>query len=83
MAIATASIDFDPYDRHVKPTADGPALEALKSCAVLRSASPDALRALARQATIRPIGRGSSGTDSLCLPRRQWTRDLGGGVSQR
>jgi len=60
MAIATATIDFDPYDRHVKPTGDGPALEALKACTVLRSASLDALRALARQATIRPIGRGTA-----------------------
>jgi CRP-like cAMP-binding protein len=60
MAIATASIDFDPYDRPVKPTGDGPALEALKACAVLRSASLDALRALARQATTRPIGRGTA-----------------------
>lgn len=60
MAIATATIDFDPYDRHVKPTADGPALEALKACTVLRSASLDALRTLSRQATVRPIGRGTS-----------------------
>src|SRR5262245_20962256 len=59
MAIATASIDFDPYDRP-KPTTDGPALEALKASPLLRSAPPDALRRLARQATIRPIGRGTA-----------------------
>src|SRR5262245_47285855 len=61
MAMATAPVDFEAYDRPSKPTPlDGPALEALKACAELRSASLDALRALARQATLRPIGRGAT-----------------------
>ena len=87
MAIATAPVDFEAYDRHLKPTPPtDPALEALKACAELRSASLDALRALSRQATLRPdgprhhgrragdaVGRRHprrSGTDSLRLPRR-------------
>jgi CRP-like cAMP-binding protein len=62
MAIATATLDFDAYDRLVKPAAggDSPALEALKSCAQLRGASIEALRALARQGTLRPVSRGTS-----------------------
>ena len=61
MAIATAPVDFDAYDRSPKPTPlDGPALEALKACAELRSASLDALRSLSRQATLRPVGRGAT-----------------------
>ena len=61
MAIATAPVDFEAYDRSLKPTpVDGPALEALKACAELRSASLDALRALARQATLRSVGRGAT-----------------------
>src|SRR5512138_2803307 len=61
MAIATAPVDFDAYDRTPKPTPlDGPALEALKACAELRSASLDALRSLSRQATLRPVGRGAT-----------------------
>ena len=39
---------------------DGPALEALKACAELRSASLDALRSLSRQSTLRPVGRGAT-----------------------
>jgi len=61
MAIATAPVDFEAYDRPVKPAAlEGPALEALKACSELRSASLDALRSLARQSTLRPIGRGAT-----------------------
>jgi hypothetical protein len=61
MAIATAPVDFEAYDRPSKPTPlDGPALEALKACAELRSASLDALRSLARQATLRSVGRGAN-----------------------
>ena len=61
MAIATAPVDFDAYDRSSKPTPlDGPALEALKACAELRGASLDALRTLSRQATLRPVGRGAT-----------------------
>jgi CRP-like cAMP-binding protein len=61
MAIATAPVDFEAYDRPSKPTPlDGPALEALKACAELRGVSLDALRSLARQATLRPVGRGAT-----------------------
>jgi CRP-like cAMP-binding protein len=61
MAIATAPVDFEAYDRPSKtPPLDGPALEALKACAELRGVSLDALRALARQATLRPVGRGAT-----------------------
>jgi len=61
MAIATAPVDFEAYDRTPKPAPlDGPALEALKACAELRSASLDALRTLSRQATLRPVGRGGT-----------------------
>lgn len=57
---ATAATELDAYDRLVKPQppAEGPAMEALKSCAPLRSAPAEALRALARQATLRPVSRG-------------------------
>src|SRR4029079_8295740 len=58
---ATAPVDFDAYDRTPKPTPmDGPALEALKACAEIRSASLDALRSLSRQATLRPLARGAT-----------------------
>jgi CRP-like cAMP-binding protein len=60
MAIATAPIDFEAYDRSKTTPLDGPALEALKACAELRSASLDALRLLARQGTLRPVGRGAT-----------------------
>jgi len=61
MAIATAPVDFEAYDRSPKPTPlDGPALEALKACTELRSASLDALRSLSRQATVRQLGRGAT-----------------------
>ena len=61
MAIATAPVDFEAYDRSPKPTPlDGPALEALKACTELRSASLDALRLLSRQATVRQLGRGAT-----------------------
>src|SRR6185436_1479835 len=61
MAIATAPVDFEAYERNSKPTPlDGPALEALKACTELRSASLDALRSLSRQATLRPVGRGAT-----------------------
>lgn len=60
MAIATAPVDFETYDRSKTTPLDGPALEALKACAELRSASLDALRSLARQGTLRPVGRGAT-----------------------
>jgi CRP/FNR family cyclic AMP-dependent transcriptional regulator len=60
MAIATAPVDFDTYDRTKTTPLDGPALEALKACSELRSASLDSLRSLARQGTLRPVGRGAT-----------------------
>jgi CRP-like cAMP-binding protein len=61
MAIATAPVDFEAYDRSAKTTPlDGPALEALKACAELRTASLDALRLLSRQATLRTLSRGAT-----------------------
>ena len=60
MAIATAPVDFEAYDRTKTTPLDGPALEALKACGELRSASLDSLRSLARQGTLRPVGRGAT-----------------------
>ena len=54
MAIATAPVDFEAYDRSKTTPLDGPALEAL------RSASLDTLRTLARHGTLRPVGRGAT-----------------------
>jgi len=61
MAIATVTLNYDPYSRSVKPAAspEGPAFEALKACPQLRGASPEALRTIARQSTIRPVSRGT------------------------
>ncbi len=61
MAIATATVDFDPYGNLVTPpaTPEAPALEALRSCAQLRRAPLEALRVLAQAATLRSVGRGT------------------------
>lgn len=61
MAIATASLDFDPFEKLMTPApaTEPPAFEALRSCAQLRSASSDALRALAQAATVRSVSRGT------------------------
>ncbi len=61
MAIATATLDYDPFSRSVKvpPSPDGPALEALRACPQLRGAPTEALRVVARQSTIRPVSRGT------------------------
>jgi CRP-like cAMP-binding protein len=61
MAIATATLDFDPFEKLMTPapSVEAPALEALRSCAQLRQASADALRALAQAATVRTLGRGT------------------------
>jgi CRP/FNR family cyclic AMP-dependent transcriptional regulator len=60
MAIATATLNYDPY-RPVKAASppEGPALEALRGCAQLRGASTEALRAVARQSTVRSVSRGT------------------------
>jgi CRP/FNR family cyclic AMP-dependent transcriptional regulator len=61
MAIATATLDFDPFEKVMTPapTTEAPVLEALKSCVQLRNASADALRVLAQAATVRAVGRGT------------------------
>lgn len=58
MAIATGTLDFDPFQKLMTP-AEPPAFEALRSCAQLRHASADSLRALAQAATIRSVARGT------------------------
>jgi CRP/FNR family cyclic AMP-dependent transcriptional regulator len=62
MAIATARIDFDAYDRLVPAAAtpEFPLLEALRGCTLLRNAPAETLRALARQSTLRPVSRGAT-----------------------
>ena len=64
MAIATltAPLEFEAYDRVAgsSASAEAPVLEALKSCGQLRSAPVDALRLLARHATLRSVSRGST-----------------------
>jgi CRP/FNR family cyclic AMP-dependent transcriptional regulator len=62
MAMATATLDYDHFDRAVKPAqgTSGPELEALQACPDLRDAPPEALRALARHTTLRSISRGGT-----------------------
>ena len=62
MAIATATIDFDSYGKLMRPVVpvEAPALEALRSCAQLRAAPAEAFKALARDATLRPLNRGAT-----------------------
>lgn len=62
MAIATASIDFDRFDRVVKP-APGPGateLEALSGCPQLRGVPAANLEPLVRQASLRVVARGAT-----------------------
>ncbi|MES1206500.1 MAG: Crp/Fnr family transcriptional regulator [Pseudomonadota bacterium] len=61
MAIATATLDFDPFGKvpTPPPTAEASAFEALRSCVQLRRASIDALRVMAQGATVRSLGRGA------------------------
>jgi len=62
MAIATAPVDFDRFDRVVKPApgVGAPDIDALGECPQLRGVPADALRALARQSTPRTISRGAT-----------------------
>ena len=59
MAIAPATLDFDSFGKLMRPAvpADTPILEALKACPQLERAPAEALRLLARDATLRAIGR--------------------------
>lgn len=62
MAIATARIDYDAYDRLAPAAAnqDVPLMEGLRSCTLLRGAPIDVIRMLARNATLRPMNRGAT-----------------------
>ena len=62
MAIATATLDFDSYGKLMRPVVpvEAPALEALRSCAQLAAAPAEALKTLARDATLRPLNRGAT-----------------------
>jgi CRP-like cAMP-binding protein len=58
MAIATASLDYDRFNRPPKLSALTPELAALQSCPLLADASPTALQALAAAAGLRSFTRG-------------------------
>jgi CRP-like cAMP-binding protein len=62
MAIATATLDFDSYGKLMRPVVpvEAPALEALRSCGQLQAAPAEALKLLARDATLRPLNRGAT-----------------------
>ena len=62
MAIAPATLDFDSFGKLMRPAvpADAPIMEALKACPRLARAPAEALRLLARDATLRAVGRGAN-----------------------
>ncbi|HMC93806.1 MAG TPA: Crp/Fnr family transcriptional regulator [Polyangia bacterium] len=62
MAIATATLDFDSYGKLMRPAlpVEVPGLEALKACPQLQRAPAEALRALARDASLRALNRGAT-----------------------
>jgi CRP/FNR family transcriptional regulator, cyclic AMP receptor protein len=62
MAIASATLDFDSLGKLMRPAvpADAPITEALKVCPQLDQVPPEALRTLAREATLRAVGRGAN-----------------------
>jgi CRP-like cAMP-binding protein len=59
MAIATASLDFDRFNRSPSLSALTPELAALQSCSLFADAPPAALQALAAVATVRSFARGA------------------------
>jgi CRP-like cAMP-binding protein len=59
MAIATASLDYDRFNRTPKLSALTPELAALQSCLLFADASPAALQALAAAASTRSFTRGA------------------------
>ncbi len=61
MAIATSTLDFDPFGKILTPpaTTEAPAFEALRGCLQLRRAPIEALRAMARESTMRSLSRGA------------------------
>ena len=62
MAIASATLDFDSFGKLMRPAvpADAPILDALKACPQLGRAPAEAFRVLAKDATLRAIGRGAN-----------------------
>jgi len=62
MAIAPATLDFDSFGKLMRPAvpADAPIMEALKACPQLERAPAEALRLLARDASLRSVGRGAN-----------------------
>jgi CRP/FNR family cyclic AMP-dependent transcriptional regulator len=59
MAIATASLDFERFNRTPKLSTLTPELAALQTCPLLAEASPAALQTLADLSTIRSVVRGT------------------------
>jgi CRP/FNR family transcriptional regulator, cyclic AMP receptor protein len=59
MTIATASLDFDRFNRPPKLSALTPELAALQSCPLFADASPSALQALVAAASLRSVARGT------------------------
>src|SRR5260221_4616638 len=59
MAIATASLEFDVFDRRTSLPALTPELAAFQSCPLFADASPSALQALAASASSRSFTRGT------------------------
>jgi CRP-like cAMP-binding protein len=59
MAIASASLDYDRFNRPPKLSALTPELAALQACPLFADAPPSALQALAAAATSRSFGRGA------------------------
>ena len=62
MAIATATLDFDSYGKLMRPAlpVEVPGLEALRSCRQLQPVPVEALRALARDSSVRSLQRGAT-----------------------
>jgi CRP/FNR family cyclic AMP-dependent transcriptional regulator len=58
MAIATASLDFDRFNR-TKLSALTPEIAALEACPLLADAAPSATQSLAAAATMRSFARGA------------------------
>jgi CRP-like cAMP-binding protein len=58
MAIATASLDYDRFNRAPKLSAITPELAALQSCPLFAGATPTSLQALAAAASTRSFTRG-------------------------
>jgi CRP-like cAMP-binding protein len=59
MAIATASLDFERFNRTPKLSTLTPELVALQTCPLLAEASPAALQTLATLSTVRSVARGT------------------------